>query len=123
MLVVQTEARPAKAAPPPLIAKHPRGDKNVSVEAIQAEFSGRESFIIAMYDHASTCTTELSWHEWKREAFAVARGYPDAPTGPELGKYGAIKDQICSSVFPESYALRMAQRQKREKGRGTGAHR
>ena len=88
MLVVQTEARPAKAAPPPLVAKHPRGDKSVSAEAIQAEFSGRESYVFAMFDHASTCKTELSWHDWKREAFAVALGYPDAPTVPELGFWG-----------------------------------
>ena len=57
------------------------------------------------------------WQDWLREAKAVARGYPDAPGGTELGKLSIIKDQICASKFPEALAARVEQRAKKEAAR------
>ena len=80
-LVEQTHERPAGPAPPPLVATNARGDATVPMNAIQLEFSGRGSFVLGMLDHSSTCSAELGWTDWLREAKAVARGYPDAPGG------------------------------------------
>ena len=82
------------------------------MNAIQLEFSGRGSYILAMLAHGSTCETELKWTDWLREAKAVARGYPDAPGGQELGKLGIIRDQICANKFPETLAARVARKKK-----------
>ena len=68
------------------------------------------SFAQAMLDHADTCSVELQWHDWFREAQAVAHGYEEAPSGNKTGAFSLIKDQICANYFPETLAARLSRK-------------
>ena len=63
------------------------------------EFSDLGSFADTILAHAKTCSGKMPWLKWRREAYAVARGYRESkPPGNQPGLYGEFWRECNSMV-------------------------